>query len=361
MVQDNLPDEYIKLSERDVDDRIAEAKRALGSSLIILGHHYQRDRIIKFADYTGDSFRLSQLAAGHKEAKYIVFCGVHFMAESADILTEDDQIVILPDKEAGCSMADMAKIDEVLKCWDTLFDIIKNKIIPVTYINSSAAVKAFCGQNGGCVCTSSNASSAFKWAYSQSDKILFFPDEHLGRNTAYSLGIPLEKMVVWDPKKPNGGLTDEQILDSRIILWKGFCCVHMEFDEQQVLSRRTAYPGIKIIVHPECRFEVVQLADFAGSTEHIIRTITASKEHKKWAVGTEIHLVNRLAKQNPDKFIVGLSDYFSFCATMFRISPLRLAWVLEKLAAGDIVNQVKVASSMRYWAKIALDRMLQIT
>lgn len=257
-------------------------------------------------------------------------------------------------------MADMAGIDDVITCWDSLFNIIKNKIIPITYINSSAAVKAFCGQNGGSVCTSSNASSAFKWAYSHADKIIFFPDEHLGRNTAYSLGIPLEKMVVWNPKKPNGGLTDEQILGSRIILWKGFCCVHMEFDEQQVASRRTAYPDIKIIVHPECRFEVVHLADFTGSTEYIIRTITASKEHKKWAVGTEIHLVNRLAKQNPDKFIVGLSDYFSFCATMFRISPMRLLWVLERLVAGEIINQVKVASSSRYWAKTALDRMLQI-
>lgn len=360
MAQQTLPEEYSKLSDSEVDERIAEAKRALGNSLVILGHHYQRDRIIKFADYTGDSFKLSRLAAEHKNAKYIVFCGVHFMAESADILTGDDQVVILPDMEAGCSMADMAEIDDVIACWDSLFNINKKKIIPITYINSSSAVKAFCGQNGGSVCTSSNASSAFKWAYSQSDKIIFFPDEHLGRNTAYSLGIPLEKMVVWNPSKLNGGLTNEQILNARIILWRGFCCVHMVFDEQQISARRAAYPGIKIIVHPECRFEVAQSADFTGSTEYIIRTVSTSKEYKKWAVGTEIHLVNRLAKQNPDKFVVGLSDYFSFCATMFRISPLRLLWILERLVAGEIVNQVKVDSSSKYWAKIALDRMLQI-
>jgi len=360
MKQENLPDEYLIVDKKDINRRIGEAKKMLGNSVVILGHHYQRDEILDFADYTGDSYKLSQCAVECKEARFIVFCGVHFMAESADILSESKRIVMLPDSEAGCSMADMADSEDVVKCWDTLSRIAQGTTIPITYINSSADVKAFCGQHGGSVCTSSNASAAFKWAYSHTDRIIFFPDEHLGRNTAYSLGIPLEKMAVWDPRRPNGGLTDQQILDARIILWKGFCCVHMEFDEQQVYARKATYPGMKIIVHPECRFEVVRLADYAGSTEYIIKMVTNAEANTQWAVGTEIHLVRRLAKQNPDKFVIGLNDYFCFCATMFRISPLRLLWVLENLVAGKIVNQVKVTSSARHWAKIALDQMLKI-
>jgi len=361
IAQEALSDEYLQLSAEELDRRIERAKKELGNSVIILGHHYQRDEIIKFADYRGDSFKLSQLAAKHKDVNYIIFCGVHFMAESADILSNENQIVILPDMEAGCSMADMASMDQVLECWDYINDLIKEKIIPITYMNSSAALKAFCGKHNGSVCTSSNAIAVFKWAFSQANKILFFPDEHLGRNTAYKLGISLDELVVWDPEEPNGGLTEEEILKSRIILWKGFCSVHMQFNEQQIYSLRSRYPDIKIIVHPECRFEVVQLSDFVGSTEYIINKVTESKDIKKWGVGTEIHLVNRLAKDNPDKYIVCLNNYFCLCATMFRISPQRLLWSMENLLQGRIVNQIKVSPSIKRWAIIALDRMLSIT
>lgn len=359
--QEILSEEYLQLSASELDKRLEKAKKELGNSLIILGHHYQRDEVIKYANYRGDSFKLSQLAANHKEAKYIIFCGVHFMAESADILSNENQIVILPDMEAGCSMADMASMDQVMECWDYLNDICQEKIIPITYMNSSAALKAFCGKNEGAVCTSSNASAVFKWALSKSNKILFFPDEHLGRNTAYKLGIPLSELVVWDPEEVMGGLSEEEIKKAKIILWKGFCSVHMQFNVQQIYSIKKLHPDIKIIVHPECRFEVVQLADFVGSTEFIIKKVSESKDIKKWAVGTEIHLVNRLAKENPDKFIICLNNYFCLCATMFRISPQRLLWSMEKLLEGKVVNQIRVSETIKKWARIALDRMLTIT
>ncbi|OGF64044.1 MAG: quinolinate synthetase [Candidatus Fischerbacteria bacterium RBG_13_37_8] len=360
--QENIPDEYLILKEGQLYERIARAREKLGKSLVILGHHYQRDEVIQFADYTGDSYKLSRLASENTEAKYIVFCGVHFMAESANILAAGGQIVILPDIEAGCSMADMAHIDQVNECWEYLNGIAAGKIIPATYINSSAEIKAFCGKQGGAVCTSSNAAAVFKWAFSHAEKLLFFPDEHLGRNTAYyHLNIPLDEMVVWDPVKVNGGLSREEIEHARIILWKGFCSVHMQFNEQQIKSVRQTYPGIRVIVHPECTFEVVQSADESGSTEHIIKQVSNALDGTKWAVGTEIHLVNRLAKWNPGKLVICLSRISCLCATMFRISPERLLWILENLLQGKVVNRIEVSSEVRSYSKRALDRMLSIT
>lgn len=352
-----------------MDERIAAARKRLGKSTILLGHHYQRDEVIRFADFTGDSYKLSKIAAA-TEAEYLVFCGVHFMAESADVLGRKEapgrpgQKVILPDLNAGCSMADMAEIGQVEACWDTLLDagIRPDEILPLTYMNSTAAIKAFCGERGGLVCTSSNARRAFEWAFARTEKVLFLPDQHLGRNTAFAMGIPLEQMVVFDPYQINGGITPARLKAAKVILWKGHCSVHQRFLPQHVDAVRAKYPGIRVIVHPECRWEVCQKADALGSTERLIQLVTDAPEGSMFAIGTEIHLVNRLAKEfaPKGKRIITLDDTGCLCTTMFRISPQHLAWALENLVEGRVVNQIKVRDDVKYWARAALDRMLEI-
>jgi quinolinate synthase len=361
MLQTILPDHLTKLTDEETDRRIREVRAELGSRLVVLGHHYQRDEVIRFADVRGDSFKLAQWAANRKEAEFIIFCGVHFMAESADILSGDHQKVILPDMSAGCSMADMAAGDQVETCWEDLSGVTPERIIPITYMNSTAGIKAFCGRNGGAVCTSSNAPAVMRWALERSDKVLFLPDQHLGRNTAYGLGFRLEEMAVWDPFEEFGGSTVEVLQDSRIILWKGHCSVHQRFLPQHVEQVRKKYPGIRVISHPECRFEVAQLSDEVGSTEHIIRTVTQSPAGSKWAVGTEIHLVNRLTKENPDRFIIPLDDCGCLCSTMFRIDAPHLLWAMENLLEGRDVNQISVPADIAQDARVALNRMLEIT
>lgn len=355
-----LPEPYASLPEGETIDRIRAAKAALGKKLFILGHHYQMDEIIQFADARGDSYRLSQVGSQQTDAKDIVFCGVHFMAESADILAQPHQQVILPDLAAGCSMADMANFDQSEDCWATLEELAPGKTIPLTYMNSSAAIKAFVGKNGGSVTTSSNCRTAFEWAWKQKDKILFIPDEHLGRNTAYGMGVPLSKMAVWNPVLPNGGLTDRQIRDAKILLWKGCCSVHQKFGPADIPKVRAALPGVNVIVHPECKWEVCQAADFVGSTDFIIKTIGAAPAGSKWAVGTEIHLTNRLAQEHPDKTVVSLAGIQCLCSTMFRIDPPHLLWVLENLLEGRVVNRITVDPETKRWAKAALDRMLAL-
>jgi quinolinate synthase len=355
-----LPESYVELSEQELDERIARAKAELGARLVILGHHYQRDEVVKFADYRGDSLKLSQLAASRPEAEYIVFCGVHFMAESADILSAGHQVVILPDLNAGCSMADMADLEQVEVCWEELDQATRAKIVPVTYINSTAAIKAFVGRNGGAVCTSSNARKIMEWALARGEKALFLPDEHLGRNTAYRLGIPLEQMAVWDPRGAAGGLTDEEIKQARIFLWKGHCSVHQRFLPEHVERARKNHPGIRVITHPECSFEVCQLADEVGSTEYIRKRVVESPPGSRWAVGTEIHMINRLAKEHPGRLVVSLDDCVCMCSTMYRISPQHLCWTLESLVAGQVVNRISVDPETKRWARVALDRMLEI-
>ncbi len=351
---------YVELSERELDERIARAKAALGSRLVILGHHYQRDEVAKFADFRGDSLKLSQLAASRPEAEYIVFCGVHFMAESADILSREHQVVLLPDMNAGCSMADMANLEQVEVCWQSLAEMTEAKVVPVTYINSAAAIKAFVGRNGGAVCTSSNARKITEWALEHGDKALFLPDEHLGRNTAYRMGIPLEQMAVWNPHEEAGGLGEEDVRRARVILWKGHCSVHQRFLPEHVERARKTYPGIRVIAHPECRWDVCQLADEVGSTEFIIQRVTAAPAGSQFAVATEIHLVNRLARENPDRRVISLDDCGCLCSTMYRISPQHLCWTLESLVAGQVVNRVSVEPETKRWARVALDRMLEI-
>jgi quinolinate synthase len=356
-------DNYLAMPDHTMDARIAAARRKLGKSTILLGHHYQRDEVIRFADYTGDSYKLSKIAA-ETEAEYLVFCGVHFMAESADVLGRAEQKVILPDLNAGCSMADMAEIGQVEACWDTLLDagIRPNEILPLTYMNSTAAIKAFCGERGGLVCTSSNARRAFEWAFARTEKILFLPDQHLGRNTAFAMGIPLEEMVVFDPYQINGGILPARLKAAKIILWKGHCSVHQRFLPQHVDKVRAKYPGIQVIVHPECRWEVCQKADALGSTERLIQLVSEAPEGSMFAIGTEIHLVNRLAKEfaSKGKRIITLDDTGCLCTTMYRISPQHLAWALENLVEGRVVNQIKVRDDVKYWARAALDRMLEI-
>jgi quinolinate synthase len=360
MLQTVLPDRLTRLSEDETARRIEDARKALGSRLVILGHHYQRDEVIRYADFRGDSFKLAQWAARRPEAEYIVFCGVHFMAESADILSAAHQKVVLPDMSAGCSMADMAAQDQVETCWEQLTQSTSEKILPITYMNSAASIKAFCGRHGGAVCTSSNAPAVMRWALERADKILFLPDQHLGRNTAYSLGLRLEEMAVWDPYEELGGNTPETVNNSRIVLWKGHCSVHQRFLPQHVAQVRRRHPGIRVIAHPECRFEVVQLADDFGSTEHIIKCLTQSPAGTKWAVGTEIHLVNRLKNENPDRFIIPLDDCGCLCSTMFRIDAPHLLWALENLVEGKVVNQISVAPEVAADARLALSRMLEI-
>ena len=363
MLQQLLPLDIRGLDAAATDARIQAARTTLGSDLIILGHHYQRDDIIKWADFRGDSLKLSQLAAAHAEAKYIVFCGVHFMAESADILTTPEQVVMLPNMTAGCSMADMANSDQVEDCWAHLSTVTDlSKIVPITYVNSTAALKAFVGRNGGASCTSSNARSIVSWALERGDKLLFFPDQHLGRNTATELGLDPDKdMVLWDPAQMNGGLTEAQITNSRVILWKGHCSVHARFNVAQIQKARDEYPGIHVIVHPECSLDVVRAADSAGSTEHILKRITEAPAGSAWAVGTEVNLVNRLAHEMPEKTIFCLDPIVCPCSTMYRIHPHYLLWILEGLVSGDVRNQVAVPSDIAADAKLALERMLAIS
>ena len=349
-------------SDPDLVQRATVARAALGSRAMILGHHYQRDEVIQFADITGDSFKLAQAAADNPEAEFIFFCGVHFMAESADILTTATQKVSLPDLAAGCSMADMATATQVNDCWKVLEKLgLANKTIPITYMNSSAAIKAFTGRNGGAVCTSSNAPRALAWAFSQGEKVLFLPDQHLGRNTAVrDLGISLDKCVVWNPWKPNGGLTDQQILDATMILWRGHCSVHGRFSTDNVADIRARVSGVNVLVHPECTHDVVNASDFVGSTEFIIRTIEAAAPGSKWAIGTELNLVQRLAKTHTDKEIFFLDKTVCYCSTMNRIDLPHLVWAMESLVNGRLVNQIQVDTDVAHHARVALERMLAL-
>jgi quinolinate synthase len=370
--QQPLPEIYRQLSEPELRLRIQMAKEALGDRLVILGHHYQQDAVIDFADFTGDSFELSRKAAEQKGIEYVVFCGVHFMAESADILTPENVRVILPDLGAGCSMADMANLDQTIECWEQLMETCPGQaVVPITYMNSSAAIKAFVGEHGGAVCTSSNCRNVLEWALQRSEsegapiggsktKILFFPDQHLGRNTAYAMGYPLDKMVVWDPKQDLGGNTETALRDADFVLWKGHCSVHQLFRPEHVDQVRARYPQMKVLVHPECRWEVVQKADMAGSTAYIVKQIEAAPPGTQWAIGTEVHLINRLARQHPEQKIIVLSDCQCLCTTMYRIDLPHLCWTLENLVEGRVVNEIKVDAHTRKWATAALERMLAI-
>jgi quinolinate synthase len=365
-----LPERYLRLSDDEMDARIAAAKRTLGGRLVVLGHHYQRDEVIKFADFTGDSLKLSRAAAALGTAEFIVFCGVHFMAESADILRAPHQKVVLPDLAAGCSMADMAAPDQLDMCWRELAqmgvrtDGVENGragVIPVTYINSSAAIKAFCGQHGGIVCTSTNARAIMTWAWAHGEKLLMLPDQHLGRNTAARMGVPLDEMVVWDPNEIWGGLDPDRVQRAKLILWKGHCSVHTRFTVPQIEAFRRQYPEGRVVAHPECTYDVVQAADESGSTEYIINTVRNSPPGTVWAVATEIHLVNRLANEvAPDKKVVTLDPFGCLCSTMFRVSPNHLLWVLEGLVEGRIHNQITVPEPTKSDARLALDRMLAV-
>ena len=341
---------------------IGAAKTELGAKLLILGHHYQRDEVIAFADVTGDSFKLAREAAARPDAEYVVFCGVHFMAESADILTGPDQAVILPDLAAGCSMADMAAIGQVEDAWDVLSDAgISDVTIPITYMNSTAAIKAFTGCNHGAVCTSSNARRALEWAFERGEKVFFLPDQHLGRNTAVlELGLSLDDCVVFDPHRPHGGLTTDELRAARVILWKGHCSVHGRFALDSVIDVRERIPGVTVLVHPECTHEVVTAADLVGSTEFIINTLDAAPAGSAWAIGTELNLVKRLALTHPDKTVVFLDKTVCFCSTMNRIDLPHLVWTLENLVAGNVVNRIEVDADVAHWAGIALDRMLAL-
>jgi quinolinate synthase len=397
MWQTPLPGVYNELSEPELRVRIQSAKDALAGRLVILGHHYQQDAIIDFADFVGDSFELSRKAAEQKGIEYVVFCGVHFMAESADILTDPAVRVILPDLGAGCSMADMANLDQTLEAWEQLHEVCGEgtRIVPITYMNSSAAIKAFVGEHGGGVCTSSNVRNVLEWALKGEErrrdeeterrsgedgggssstsslrlsvsssllqtKILFFPDQHLGRNTAYAMGFPLERMVVWDPRQPLGGNTEDQIRNADFILWKGHCSVHALFRPEHVDDVRRKYPDMKVIVHPECKWEVVQKADMAGSTAYIVDQVRKAPPGTQWAIATEVHLVNRLKQQHPEQKIIVLSDCQCLCTTMYRIDLPHLCWALENLLEGKVVNEIKVDDHTRKWATVALQRMLAI-
>lgn len=352
-------DSYLLTPDETLSERIAAAKARLGNDVVILGHHYQRDEVIQFADFRGDSLKLSQQAAA-AQGRVIVFCGVHFMAESADVLRREQQVVILPDLNAGCSMADMADIGQVETCWAELEALGPLGVVPVTYMNSTAAIKAFTGEHGGAVCTSSNAAAVMRWALERGERVLFLPDEHLGRNTAYRMGIPLEQMVVWDPHETLGGNTPGAVRRARVILWKGYCSVHQRFLVEHVRRVRRERPGIRVIVHPECRWEVAQAADEIGSTEQIIRAVRGAQPGSKWAVGTEIHMVNRLSKELQDREVISLDPSVCVCTTMFRIAPQHLLWVLENLVAGHVVNRIRVDERARQWARVALERMLSL-
>jgi quinolinate synthase len=356
-------DEFNLLDDSECDARIVAAKKILGKRLAILGHHYQRNEVFKHADFTGDSLKLSQLAAT-TDAEYIIFCGVHFMAEVADIVTDGKRTVILPDLAAGCSMADMANLVKVKKCWEEISQVLDpdEKVTPVTYINSAADLKAFCGNHGGIVCTSSNARGVLEWSFSRREKVLFFPDQHLGRNTGTRMGIPLDQMVTWDFMKPRGGLTDDQIRNAKIILWKGFCSVHQMFQPAHINNFRKQFPNGKVISHPENNYEVVQMSDVVGSTETILRTVRASEPGTHWLVGTELNLVNRLADEVKAKNITVqfMSPTVCMCSTMFRTDPQHLAWVLDNLVAGNVVNRIRVPAEVAKPARAALNLMLEV-
>ena len=354
--------ELPELSDPKLVERARIARSALGDRALVLGHHYQRDEVIDFADITGDSFKLAQAAAAKSAAEYIIFCGVHYMAESADILTNKEQKVILPDLAAGCSMADMATASQVEKCWQELESVgVASKTIPVTYMNSSAAIKSFTGEHGGTICTSSNAKKTMEWALTQGEKILFLPDQHLGRNTAVlSLGLTLEDCVLWNPWKPMGGLSDSEIKAAKVILWRGHCSVHGRFTKESVDEVRNRLPGVQVLVHPECQHEVVKSADVVGSTEFIIKTVESSPAGSKWAIGTELNLVSRLASNNPDKQIVFLDKTVCYCSTMNRIDLPHLVWAMESLVSGHVVNQIQVDEKVAQYSKLALERMLSL-
>lgn len=363
--QQKLPQQYIDASDAELDARIRAAKETLGDDVVLLGHFYQRDEVVKYADFVGDSFQLANAALTKKDAKYIVFCGVHFMAETADVLSEAEQAVILPNLSAGCSMADMADTPSVQQCWDELMELYKDEeddgrapVIPVTYMNCSAALKAFVGRNGGLVCTSSNAKTVLEWAFQRGRRVLFFPDQHLGRNTAKAMGVPLEQMPMWTPRKALGGNAEQTMRDARVILWHGFCSVHKRFNTAQIDKARAEHPNVRVIVHPECPMEVVDAADEAGSTDYIQKAIANATEPTTFAIGTEINMVNRLAAQYPQHTIFCLDPVICPCSTMYRIHPGYLAWVLEELVEGRIVNQIQVPESDQADAKIALERML---
>ena len=353
---------YLVMPDAEIAERIQAAKQELGSRVVVLGHHYQRDDVIAHADLQGDSYQLSVMAS-ETEAEYIVFCGVHFMAESADILGKPEQRVILPDMGAGCSMADMATIEQVEDAWEQLREIgvLKQKVAPITYMNSSAAIKAFCGRNGGVVCTSSNAVPLFDVYLKEYDKMFFFPDQHLGRNTGAKFGIPLEKMVLWNPHEELGGNTEEELLEAKVILWRGHCSVHGRFKPWHVEQIRKQVPGVKVLVHPECMREVVEISDLNGSTSFIINTVEKAESGTKWAIGTEVNLVNRLQQRFPDKDIRLLAPDLCMCATMYRIAPQNLAWALENLVDGNVVNEIIVEDETKHYALIALERMINLT
>ncbi|HIM91572.1 MAG TPA: quinolinate synthase NadA [Dehalococcoidia bacterium] len=357
-----LPVEYMRMSPEELRQRITSARAKLGDTAVILGHHYQRDEIIEFADVRGDSFKLSQYAASQGQSQHIIFCGVHFMAETANILSEPHQKVILPNITAGCSMADMAQIDDVMDCWDDLERVLGDKggVVPITYMNSTAAIKALCGRNNGIVCTSSNAPATFDWAFERGQRVLFLPDQHLGRNTAVKMGIGVDEMVVWNPFKELGGHTEEELINAKMILWQGHCSVHTRFTVDQIEKARETYPDIHVVVHPECTMEVVNAADSHGSTEYILKTISEAPAGSKFAVGTEVSLVNRIAAENPDKTVFCLDPVVCPCSTMYRIHPAYLSWVLDGLNEGVVVNEITVPDDIAEQAKIALDRMLAI-
>ena len=356
-----LPISYMRMSPEETEANIRVAREKLADRVLILGHHYQRDEVIQFADIRGDSFKLSQFAAEQNDVEFIIFCGVHFMAETADILSAPNQRVILPNLTAGCSMADMAQTDDVLDCWDDLTDALgEGCAIPVTYMNSTAEIKSLCGKNGGIVCTSSNASATFEWSYSKGDKVLFLPDQHLGRNTAAKMGMDLDEMILWNPFKPLGGNTLEDIKNAKLILWEGHCSVHTRFTVDQINEARVKYPDVNVVVHPECTLEVVNAADSVGSTEHIKNVIEQADPGTTWAIGTEISLVNRIASENPDKTVFCLDSVVCPCSTMYRIHPAYVSWVLDGLVEGVVVNQIKVDDDIRRYSKLALERMLSV-
>ncbi|MBV8692784.1 MAG: quinolinate synthase NadA [Actinobacteria bacterium] len=360
-LQTPLPDTYTSATPEDLASRIERAKATLGSRVVILGHHYQREEVMRWADHRGDSFGLSRLAADNHEAEYVVFCGVHFMAESADILTADHQEVMLPDLNAGCSMADMADIDSVEEAWEAVAQVTDiDRVVPITYMNSSAALKAFVGRHGGAVCTSSNARAVITWALSRGDKLLFFPDQHLGRNTGYQLGYTEADMKVWNPRLELGGLDERQVKESTFLLWKGHCSVHQRFKVEHVEAARREHPGVEVVVHPECAHDVVALADQVGSTDYIIKAVDAAPPGTSLAIGTEIHLVQRLAAEHPDKTVFSLDPLICPCSTMFRIDDAHLAWVLEGLVDGEVRNRITVDADTAQWARVALERMLEI-
>jgi quinolinate synthase len=366
--QPGLPAEYRNATPAELDLRIRAAKHSLGDRLVILGHFYQRDEVVQYADFIGDSFQLANAARTRPNAEAIVFCGVHFMAETADMLSRPDQAVILPNLAAGCSMADMADLDSVTDCWEQLTEVLgtaltpegRAQVIPVTYMNSSAALKAFCGERGGVVCTSSNANKVLAWAFERGQRVLFFPDQHLGRNTAKAMGIPLDQMPVWNPNLPLGGNTPDAIQAARVLLWHGFCSVHKRFTVEQIAHARHRHPGVRVIVHPECPMPVVNAADASGSTDFIVKAIAAAPPGTTFAIGTEINLVQRLAGQHPEHTIFCLDDIVCPCSTMYRIHPGYLAWVLEALERGEVLNRITVPESIAVPARIALERMLAL-